>query len=149
MRSGGAMATQHERERTFMTFLDALAGLDPSRMSPCFADDGRWELPYAPLATGRLFTGRDELDTFIDGIPEAFDFLAFTKPRIRHVEGEPTIIAEYEGRGRVTASGKDYSNRYIVVAEFQGSRFATLREYYDPRSILDAFGGMEAFRALS
>lgn len=139
-------ATRIER---FEAFLEALAALDPEQMLALFHPEGRWELPYAPIESGRCFTGRRELADFISGIPEAFDHLSFTKPTLRAIDHEAALVAEYTGSGRVSSSGRDYANTYIVVVEFDGDLITLLREYYDPVCIMDAFGGLEAMAALS
>lgn len=137
-----------KNQETFRRFLAALSALDVPAMIAEFDESGAWELPFAPTGLVRVHQGADSLAGFIGGIPAAFDYLQMSEPAIETTE-TGRLIAQLSGTGRVTSSGLDYSNDYVMVGEFSPkARILRLTEYYDPQQLIVAFGGLDGLAAI-
>jgi uncharacterized protein len=110
------------------TFVD-----DNTQWQTLIADDILWELAYAPaLGHPAKLSGRDEAvhhAKWFIGAVENFRFFDLKLYVLTDPEGS---VAEVKGEGLIKATGRIYSQDYVVFLRASGGKIAFLREYFDP-----------------
>lgn len=94
-----------------------------------FTDDAVLELPYADPPV-RL-EGKAAIRDHVGPALQIFQFrLDITE--VHECVDPDTLILEYTSEGKVTTTGKTYSNRYIGVVRFRDGKVCFQREFYNP-----------------
>lgn len=94
-----------------------------------FTDDVVLELPYADPPV-RL-EGKEAIRAHVGPALEIFSF-QLRIDRVFECADPDTLVLEYTSEGRVTTTGKPYSNSYIGIVRFREGRICWQREYYNP-----------------
>jgi uncharacterized protein len=62
---------------------------------------------------------------------------------VHHDAAKGTVVLEYASEGRIVATGRPYSNKYISVLTLRDGEVAHWRDYLDPIAVFDALGWPE------
>jgi ketosteroid isomerase-like protein len=62
------------------------------------------------------------------------------KPRYDFIVCGSGFVLEYAGHGRVVATGRPYTNRFISVVTIRDRKVTRWRDYLDPLAVFDALG---------
>jgi ketosteroid isomerase-like protein len=94
-----------------------------------FTDDAVLELPYAdpPVRLEGKAAIRDHLEPAL----RIFQFRLDITEVYESVDPD-LLILEYKSEGKVTTTGKAYSNTYIGVVRFRDGKVCFQREFYNP-----------------
>lgn len=147
------MAEARSPRQLFASFQDCAKRKDVAAFAELFADDGTLELHFTPAEAPLRFDGRDAIR---EGAFEGWSTSPFTVDDLRATaltdeEGplrEPdveTLVAEYEVRGRVTATDEPFTVDAMMVIQSRRGSIVAMREYLDPI----ALGGPQSSRASS
>lgn len=153
MAQGGGIAEARSPRQLFASFQDCAKRRDVAAFAELFADDGTLELHLSPAAAPLRFDGREAIR---EGAFEGWSTSPFTVEDLRATalteeEGplrEPdveTLVAEYEVRGRVTATDEPFTALAMMVIQSRRGSIVAMREYLDPI----ALGGPQSGRASS
>lgn len=127
---------------------------DHPRWLALFADDAVVEFPYAP-SVGRpaRLEGKTALDAYFGGAGGVFVGLTF-RDVVVHVAAASAAstaatssgiaIAEAHGTATIAPTGKIYEQDYVMVLEARDGKIVRYREYWNPMSAIEAFGGADA-----
>lgn len=106
---------------------------DNPRWQKLIADDVVWELAYAPsLGHPARLAGREAVfghAAWFVGAVANFRFFDLTV----HVLADPDgAVGEVKGEGLIKATGRTYSQDYVLFLRAAGGKIKFLREYFDP-----------------
>jgi uncharacterized protein len=124
----------------FRVIETGLAGLvDGDHFFDLLADDVVFEFIITVPDYPRRVVGRDNLVELYRGYQDVF-FLDRCFDLRTHRADDATVTLEYASEGRVVASGRDYSNRYISVVTIGDRKIVHWRDYLDPLRVFAALG---------
>jgi ketosteroid isomerase-like protein len=108
-------------------------------LSPNFVQ----EYPYRPTPDSPdRIDGPEPFLAFCRAGMSAFAPYAFRIQAIYETTQPHVAIAEYSSHTKLLESGTPYSNRYVGIFVFDADGLLTLwREYLNPQTIAEAFGG--------
>lgn len=118
------------------------ATLHGGAITELYAEDAVHEWPF-PLPTApRRLVGRKQISAFFDRIRTGgagkFDFEEFTNVAV-HDTGDPeTIVAEYDIRGSVIATGRPFVFSYVLVLRVRDGQIVSVRDYLNPHAMSQA-----------
>jgi ketosteroid isomerase-like protein len=106
------------------------------------AEDVVIEFPYGPsLGMPERFVGKADVTAYLRQMFDQVVGLKMRDIRTHSVAGHPEIVfAEYEGDAP-TAGGNSYEQVYQSKLEFRGGLLVRMREFWDPKRIIDATNG--------
>ncbi|MEU6715852.1 nuclear transport factor 2 family protein [Nonomuraea sp. NPDC046802] len=114
---------------------------DLGRFADMFAEDGTHELPFAPPGVPKFLRGREEIRRYLTSITSTpLEMTGFHGLCVHETVDPEVIIAEYEGRGRVTSTGKPYQMPYIQLLRARDGEIVTWRDYWSPLAGFQALG---------
>jgi ketosteroid isomerase-like protein len=100
------------------------------------------EFPYAPTVhLPARIVGKADCVEYLHGIMSMAGGLQFRDPSFIHTTDPTQLIVEYSGSGG-TPSGGSFSQSYITIQRWQDGKIIFFREYYDTKTVFDAFGGV-------
>lgn len=106
---------------------------DGASFGELFAEDATMEFPFVPGGGSMRFEGREEIRaraaTRWSESPltvESFHPLGIVEP------SPDVVVAEYEVRGKVTATGEPFAVGAVIILEAQKGHIVSMREYLDP-----------------
>lgn len=138
------MTTRTARE-LFDEYKARVKRKDGTDFADLFAEKATMEVPAAPGGESLHFVGREEIRararTRWHGSPLTFEVFE----RLGTVEPSPdVVIVEYEGRGKVTATGEPFTVGAVIILEAQNGLIVAVREYFDPIALGKASAGAAA-----
>lgn len=107
-----------------------------------FAEDVVFEFPYAPQGLPRRLEGRQALADHLVRLGPLLDLGALSLHSV-HPSGN-TVIVEFSCAGKHLPTGAAYDQDYISVISLRSGRIAHYRDYWNPSTVLSAFGGSDA-----
>ncbi|MGE4427267.1 MAG: nuclear transport factor 2 family protein [Solirubrobacteraceae bacterium] len=110
------------------------------RWKGLFAEDGVWEMPFAPAPVPEVVAGRVLIGHFADWLFAAVPDLRLVSFDARETADPQVILIEMQMTSPVTYTGRTYANTYCSLMRIVDGRVALFREYFDPTVVLDAFG---------
>jgi ketosteroid isomerase-like protein len=126
------MPTRTARE-LFGAFKACAKAKDGSGFGDLFAEDATMEFPFVPGGAPLRFEGREEIRaraaTRWSASPltvESFHPVGLIEP------SADVVIAEYEVRGKVTATSEPFAVGGVLILEAQKGLIVSMREYLDP-----------------
>ena len=135
------MTDSERRERNkhaVREFLSSIRQLKIDYMMSFYAEDGVSEYPFHAAGMPPRFNGRKELEAFMRGIPNNFEYLGVEDIEFHDMLDPDQLWVEANGVGK-TRKGKDYTNRYCIHYTLRDGKIIHYREYYDPRAIRRVF----------
>ena len=128
--------------RLVRDYLEAINRWDFDAMKVMLHPDVSYELPYAPEPFPRVTKGLDATIEFIRGIPEFIDTENLHDITVDHFASDPDeLLAEYHSATRITTTGRDYRNNYVVRVTVRDGKIIRFAEYFDPIQLVTAMGG--------
>jgi ketosteroid isomerase-like protein len=130
-------ATNRELAKQVITLLGSEKQFD------LYADDIVVEFPYASsLDMPGRFEGKDAVVAYVRELNVALKGLTMRDMVYYSVDGQPdTVFIEYFADAP-TPGGNTYLQTYINKMKFRDGKMVYMREYWDPKKILDARAGL-------
>jgi ketosteroid isomerase-like protein len=107
-----------------------------------YADDVVIEFPYGPsLGMPDRFESKPVVVAYVRQLNEQLPGLKMDNPRFYSVADDPnTVFIEYTA-DIPTPGGNTYSQIYINKMRFRDGKMVSMREFWDPKRIIDALDG--------
>lgn len=108
-----------------------------------YADDVVMEFPYATsLGMPSRFEGKTAVIAYVRELNEALKGLTMRDMVYYSVDGQPdTVFIEYFADAP-TPGGNSYLQTYVNKMRFRDGKLTYMREFWDPKRILDARAGV-------
>jgi ketosteroid isomerase-like protein len=108
-----------------------------------YADDIVVEFPYASsLEMPGRYEGKPTVVAYVRQLNTALKGLKMRDMEYYSVDGEPdTVFIEYNGDAP-TPGGNSYVQTYVNRMRFRDGKLVYMREFWDPKRILDARAGL-------
>jgi len=108
-----------------------------------YADDVVIEFPYASsLGMPERFEGKTAVVAYVRELNEALKGLTMRDMVYYSVDGQPdTVFIEYYADAP-TPGGNTYLQTYVNKMKFRDGKMVYMREFWDPKQILDARAGV-------
>lgn len=136
-------ATARTPRQTIELFLHAVAHGTRDDLADLYAPDVRIEIPFTPAGAPQLSEGREEIRTRMKSAEALWGFDEVRGVTV-HDTGDPgVVIAEYRVHGRLTATGRAFSLRYISVFGVEDGLIAWARDYGNPLEVGDLLKEMQ------
>src|SRR5207248_7497513 len=104
---------------------------DNAQWQTLIADDVVWELPYAvALGHPSRLSGRDEVLRHANWFVGAVENFRFFDLRLHPLADPEAAVAEVKAEGVIKATGRIYSQEYVVFLRAAGGKIVHLREYF-------------------
>lgn len=100
-----------------------------------YADDTVFEFPYA--SPPARIEGKRTISDYLRGALGIFE-IRITVTEIHETTDPDTLIAEFTSEGKVTTTGKSYTNTYISVVRFRDGQIVSQKEFYNPNAAVEA-----------
>ncbi|MFC5749451.1 nuclear transport factor 2 family protein [Actinomadura rugatobispora] len=114
---------------------------DLNGFADMFAVDGTHELPFAPPGVPKFLRGREPIRQYLTSITSTpLELTRFDSLAVYQTEDPETLIAEYEGHGRVVSTGRPYTMPYIQLLRARDGEILTWRDYWSPLAGVQALG---------
>ncbi|ELA3318770.1 putative PhzA/B-like protein [Klebsiella variicola] len=122
--------------------LEVLQTVGTERNYELMADDIVIEFPYGPsLGMPDRFEGKETVVTYLRQMAEQLKGLKMKDITVHSVAGNPDMVfAEYKGDAP-TPGGGFYTQIYINRLTFRNGLMTSMREFWDPKRIVDALNG--------
>lgn len=117
-----------------------LLSKDLNGFAGLFAEDGVFELPFAPPGVPRRIQRREEIRAYLTAGETPLVFEEFRPVEIHETTGPETIIAEYDAHGEVATTGRPFTVRYLWVLGTFGGEIVFWRDYWSPFELFDLLG---------
>ena len=126
-------ATRSARQ-TAEQLLRAAVSATPGDMADCYASQVVIEMPFAirPLYPDRITTTREELRARFQAGTASRRYKSAGNVVIHETADPDVVIAEYELRGEMTATGEPFSIRFAMVLRVRDGQIVHSRDYSDP-----------------
>lgn len=106
---------------------------DNQKWTTLIHDDIVWELPYAPsLGHPVRLEGRDAVLRHADWFANAVTNFSFFDVRVIGTPDLDQAVAIARAEGQIRATGRTYSQEYVIFLTAKDGRISHLREYFDP-----------------
>lgn len=109
------------------------------------AEDAVFESPYASGTPGRI-EGKAAFYNFIKNALFEMQGLMFTNIRVYPTTNPNILWAEFHGEAVAVATGRQYQQDYVIRLETREGKIIHYREYSNPMSAIEAWGGTENLR---
>lgn len=121
---------------------EVLGTVGTERNFDYMADDVVVEFPYGPsLGMPERFEGKAAATAYLRQMFAQLAGLRMRDVTTYSVAGRPELVfAEYEGDAP-TPGGNSYTQVYVNRLEFRDGRLVRMREFWDPKKVVDALSG--------
>jgi ketosteroid isomerase-like protein len=108
-----------------------------------FDDEIVMEFPYGPsIGQPERHEGKEAVVSYVRRLNHNLAGLKMRDWTIHSVEGDPTtVFIEYEGDAP-TPGGNSYVQTYVNKMQFRDGKLVHMREFWDPKRIIDANNGV-------
>ncbi|MDN3354316.1 nuclear transport factor 2 family protein [Actinomadura sp. DC4] len=119
---------------TVERFLRAAVSEHPEDMAECYAANVVIEMPFAHAALypARIETGREELRARFGAGRAVRKYERLDNVAIHETADPEVIITEYDLHGRLVATGREFTQSYLMVMTVRDGRIVHTRDYTDP-----------------
>jgi ketosteroid isomerase-like protein len=119
---------------TVEQLLRAVISAEPGDIADCYAPEVVIEMPFAvdALYPARIETTREELRARFQASPASRRYTESRNVVIHETADPEVVIAEYELRGEMTATGEPFSVRFAMVVTVRDGHIVHSRDYTDP-----------------
>jgi len=113
---------------------------DLTKWRALFNENAIWEFAYGPSA-GVSGTARGivEIAQRVEGFLARVDGLSYDDLKIHQIDRVDAVFAEFQGRAKVTGTGRHYHQNYVVYLCAEDGKIVFGREYFDPTRVVAAF----------
>jgi ketosteroid isomerase-like protein len=118
--------------------LDGL--VDGAQFFDVFADDAVTEFVVTVPGYPKRIEGRDNLAELYRGYGDTMMLDRCSDLAVYRDRESSVVILEYAAHGRVVATGRAYTNRFISVITIRDRKVTQWRDYLDPLAVFDALG---------
>jgi ketosteroid isomerase-like protein len=125
---------------TLRRVFQALERRDIAAFAEQFAENARYEMPFAEPGAVSGLNGRTAIKSAFDQMPALFSRVDIRNLEIFPTTTSGTYFAEFRGVFMVFRAGAPYDSRYIMRFELADGRVTLLREYLNPIKRAEAFG---------
>ncbi|MCF8607570.1 nuclear transport factor 2 family protein [Gordonia sp. HY442] len=105
-----------------------------------FAPDAVWEMPFAPEPLAKAVPGRDLIGHFVDWFFKSVPDLRIDSLVVHDTSDPELFVLELHGVATVTQNSNVYANTYCTHMRIRDGKVTLMREYFDPKVVVDAFG---------
>jgi len=113
---------------------------DLAKWRALFKETAIWEFAYAPSAgASGVARGIAEIAQRVERFRARVDGLIFDDLKIHRIDGADAVFAEFQGRAKVTGTGRHYQQNYVVYLCAEDGKIVFAREYFDPTRVVAAF----------
>lgn len=117
-----------------------LLSKDLNGFADLFAEDGVFELPFAPPGVPRHIQGREEIRAYLTAVDTPLVFKELRPVAIYEITEPEAIIAEYDAHGEVSTIGRPFTVRYLWVLRVSGGEIVSWRDYWSPLELFELLG---------
>jgi uncharacterized protein len=125
-----------------LTKLLALVNRNDQTWEDLFAEDAVFETPYTPRTPKRL-EGKAAVSNFIKTVFSQMQDLRFSNIQVYPTTNPNLAWAEFHGEAVAVATGRPYQQNYVLKLETREGRIFLYREYSNPMSTIEAWGGTQ------
>ena len=118
--------------------LDGL--VDGAHFFDLFADDAIIEFVVTVPGYPRRIEGRDNLADLYRGYGDTMMLDRCSDLAVYRDRESSVVVLEYARHGRVVATGRPYTNRFVSVVTIRDRKVTHWRDYLDPLAVFDALG---------
>jgi len=108
-----------------------------------WAEDGILEFPYAPEGRKPVYRGKAEILSYMKNALGRIKIEGIESSRTFAMQDPEISVAEVAIRGQALKTGKPYNQKYVVFFETKNGKLAHYREYWNPLTTIDAYGGRD------
>jgi uncharacterized protein len=129
-------------EEIFDNYLALMSTSNIEAWSELLAEDAIMEIPYAAAALrmpSRL-EGKAAICNYVQAGIVQMEQIAFTNVR-KYLTADPNMLwIEFHGEAVISATGRRYSQDYVLRMGFKDGQIAYLCDYFNPLALMSAFG---------
>ncbi|GAA4988408.1 nuclear transport factor 2 family protein [Kineococcus glutinatus] len=127
--------------------LRLLLAKDMEAYTALWAEDGVFELPFAPPGQPSRIQGRAALRAHLAGYTDLLDIREICDVVLHEGGDRDRVVVEFAASGVVVATQRPYRMSYIaVIATCEGS-IESYRDYWSPAAAADVLAGVDTSRA--
>lgn len=120
---------------TLARIMDAVTNGNVEQMMRDYAERATLHFPYA--SAPNTISGREAISQYLHSALSVFE-LIMTLDAILPTTDPDVVVVQYSSTGRVTTTTKPYTNSYIGIFTFEGSKVVSQVEYYNPLPAMEA-----------
>lgn len=127
------LTTTHQQNlQTAQDFMATLATGNMDRLMNFWANDGVLEFPFHPPGAPDRVAGKSKITEYFNGTTGKKKPFAFPITGSYPMLDPKLVLIEFEGRLQNLVTGENYTNKYVVLFQFNEAGKVTLfREYFD------------------
>jgi ketosteroid isomerase-like protein len=119
---------------------------DMDTQAALFAEDGVLEWPFAPAGMARRIEGREAIRRVLGAAGERTRQTGrrITEYRgvvVRETTDPEVIVAEFDLRGEMGATGDAYQLSFIQVLRVRNGQIVSMRDYFNPQAMAETLSG--------
>ncbi len=128
-------------EEIFDTHLALMSASNMEAWSELLAEDAMMEIPYgAALGMPPRLEGKAAICNHIQAGIVQMEQIAFTNVR-KYPTADPNMLwIEFHGEAVISATGRQYSQDYVMRMGFKDGKIVYLCDYFNPVAVMSAFG---------
>lgn len=124
--------THQQNLQTAKEFMSTLAAGDMDKLMNFWAEDGILEFPFYPPGTRDRVEGKSNIAEYFNGTTVKKKPFAFPITGSYPMLDPQLVLIEFEGKLQNMVTGEHYTNKYVVLFQFNEAGKVTLfREYFD------------------
>ena len=135
-RDAAASATTSWEYQAVSKVLEAFMTQDCDAVLALCADHVTFEFPF--IGDGELDAG--SFQRKVGRTIGLMEDLRFYDLQVNLLAGDAAVLARYRGTARVSSTGREYTQKYLSVFEFEDGRLTHFEENYDTSAFKTAFG---------
>jgi uncharacterized protein len=113
---------------------------DLTKWRALFNENAIWEFAYGPSAgASGVARGIVDIAQRVERFVARVDGLSFGDLKIYQIKRVDAVFAEFQGRAKVTGTGRHYHQNYVVYLCAEDGKIVFGREYFDPTRVVAAF----------
>ena len=125
-------ATHQQNLQTAKDFMATLAKGDMKQLMSFWAEDGVLEFPFHPPNAHDRIEGKSNITEYFKGTEGKKKPLAFPIKGSYPMLDPKMVLIEFDGNLQNLVTGEHYTNKYVVLFQFNETGKVTLfREYFD------------------
>ena len=127
------LTTTHQQNlQTAKDFMATLASGDMGKLMDFWADDGVLEFPFHLPGATDCIAGKSKITEYFNGTTGKKKPFAFPITGSYSMLDPKQVLIEFEGKLQNLVTGEHYTNKYVVLFQFNEVGKVTLfREYFD------------------
>lgn len=123
--------------------LRLLVAHDMDAYADLWAEDGVFELPFAPSDQTAHIRGREALRAYLAGYTDLLDVHAVDDVRMHEGRDRDHVVVEFEVTGVAAPTGRPYRLRYVAVVRTRDGEIVRYRDYWSPQAAAEALAGTD------